>query len=88
MEVSRSAVKKLSLLAAYRVPEVWRFDEQSLRVHLLQDDGSYKEALSSPNIPSVPIVGLLPYILPSPDIDLLAWARNLRSWIQSLRSPT
>jgi Uma2 family endonuclease len=88
IEVSRSAVKKLSLLAAYRVPEVWRFDEQALRLHLLQENGCYQEALSSPNFPSVPIAGLLPHILPNPEVDILTWARNLRSWIQSHRART
>lgn len=88
IEVSRSAVAKLPLLAAYRIPEVWRFDETALRVNLLQADGSYLEAPASPNLPGLPVAGLMPFILPDPALDSLTWTRQLRSWVESHRPTT
>lgn len=86
IEISQSAVGKLPLLAAYRIPEVWRFDEQTLRVHLLQANGNYQQVSSSPNFPGVPVAELVPFILPTSELEILAWTRSLRAWVESKRS--
>lgn len=87
IEITRSAVGKLGLFAAYRIPEVWRFDEETLRVYLLQDTGEYREVPDSPTLPGLPVAGLLPFIHPDPAVDSLTWTRKLRSWVESHQPP-
>jgi Uma2 family endonuclease len=41
IEVSRSALNRMDIYAAMRVPEVWRFDGIHLYVHLLNEQGEY-----------------------------------------------
>jgi Uma2 family endonuclease len=86
IEITRSAVAKLDLFAAYRIPEVWRFDETTLRVYLLQGNGTYQESSASPNLPGLSVPGLLPFIAPDPSLDSLTWTRELRAWVETQRS--
>lgn len=44
IEVSRSILDRLAILAALGIPEVWRYDERELTVLLLQENGEYVES--------------------------------------------
>lgn len=54
IEMSRSAINKLALFAAFGVPEVWRFDDHQLTIHRLRS-GTYQEIDSSEALPGFPI---------------------------------
>lgn len=53
VEISRSALNKLSIYAAFGVPEVWRYDGETLTIEILQADGTYACVPSSPRIPAI-----------------------------------
>jgi hypothetical protein len=55
IEMTRSALDRIGIYGALRVPELWRFDGRTLRVLLLQPEGSYKESATSAAFPSVPM---------------------------------
>jgi Uma2 family endonuclease len=55
IELTRSALDRIGIYGALRVPELWRFDGRTLRVLLLQPEGSYKESTTSAAFPSVPM---------------------------------
>ncbi|HKI20054.1 MAG TPA: Uma2 family endonuclease, partial [Isosphaeraceae bacterium] len=41
IEISRSALDRMGIYATLGVPEVWRFDGETLLINQLQDDGTY-----------------------------------------------
>src|SRR3954454_19090485 len=43
VEISRSALDRMGIYAALGVPEVWRFDGETLRVAQLRADGTYAD---------------------------------------------
>lgn len=55
IEITRSALDRIGIYGALRVPEVWRFDGRKLRVLLRQDDGTYRDSVTSPSFPDVPM---------------------------------
>ena len=48
IELTRSALDRIGIYGALRVPELWRFNGRTLRVLLLQEDGTYQESKTSP----------------------------------------
>lgn len=54
VDVSRSSLSKLSLCAAFRVPEVWHYWGEALTVHVLQGD-AYAPATQSRVLPGFPV---------------------------------
>ncbi len=54
IEISRSAIDKMSLFAAIGVPEVWRYDRQSLAVCCLEKQ-TYKPSVTSQVFPGFPL---------------------------------
>jgi Uma2 family endonuclease len=86
IEVSRSAVSRMNLFAARRVPEVWRFDGQTVPVHVLQPVGTYQQAEHSPTFPAVPLGELTRFLLPKATGDFLGVMRPFRNWLRQLKA--
>jgi Uma2 family endonuclease len=82
IEISRSAIGRMAIYAALRVPEVWRFDGETLRVHLLQPDGTYQPAEQSPSFPGIPLAELVRFLRPSQTVDYLSVIREFRAWVR------
>jgi Uma2 family endonuclease len=56
IEISRSAMNRMAIYAAMRVPEVWRWDGEVLRVCLLTSRRIYRESDWSKAFPFLPLV--------------------------------
>lgn len=54
IEISRSAIDKLSLFAAVGIPELWRYDRRSLAVYCLEDQ-TYVPSPTSKVFPGFPL---------------------------------
>jgi len=83
IEVSRSALTRMAVYAALRVPQVWCFDGQSLRVYLLQPEGTYSQADESPTFPGIPVAEIVRFLQPQRDYltvqtEFRAWAKRQR----------
>lgn len=87
-EVSRTVIDRLPIYAAFKVPEVWRYDGKKLTVLLLQTDSTYQESTVSRALPGLPLHELPPRassgrpiesLRSSNAIDLLA--RNVREFV-------
>jgi len=85
IEVSRSVLDRLSILAAFRVPEVWCYDGQELRVYLLQSDGTYQSSERSSSFPPIPVKELVRFFPPAEN-DLLDAIASVRRWVRKLVS--
>jgi Uma2 family endonuclease len=86
IEVSRSVLNRLPIYAAFKIPEVWRYDGSRLVVLLLQQDGTYQESPISRAMPTLPIAEVPRILTMANDltIGVLEMKRRIREWIRSL----
>lgn len=82
IEVSRAAINRMAIFAAFRIPEVGRYNGETIRVFLLGADGQYQENAASPTLPGVPLQELVRFLQPNPSQDYLSVIRSFRTWLQ------
>ena len=54
VDVTSSSIERIPIYAALGVPEVWQFDGEKLRIHLLDDAGQYRLSDVSLSFPFLP----------------------------------
>jgi len=86
VDISASQVDRPSIYAALQVPEVWRFDGESLTIEILQPDGTYLAVESSRFLP-IRAVEVVRWLVEEDLSDKLAWERRLRAWIRDELAP-
>ena len=87
IDLSPSAVDRAAIYASLGVPEVWRFDGETLRIDALEGEGaaaSSRPAASSRSFP-VPPAALARRLLRDPfeDADDNDRARKFRAWLRA-----
>lgn len=82
IEISRSALDRLAIYARLRIPEVWRFDGESLNIHLLQPEGAYAESPASRCLPELPVGELTHLLQPN---DLVDEGTRIREFVERIR---
>lgn len=88
VDVSRSSLDRMGIYAALRVPEVWRWQDEQLRVHVLAANGEYEERPRSPTFPQVPLETLADFVRRSLDQDDITLRRDFRAWLRRDVLPT
>ena len=86
IEVSRTVLDRLPIYAAFKVPEVWRYNGTRITVLLLQPDGSYRESPVSRALPALPFAELPRFLALADDISLsfAEIGRRFRAWVRAL----
>jgi Uma2 family endonuclease len=84
IKVSRSAVNRMAIFAAFRIPEIWCYDGEELRINLLQADGTYLLSERSLAFPSIPVKELARFFPPAGNTDYLSAVAAVRAWVRSL----
>jgi Uma2 family endonuclease len=87
VEITASLVNKLGVYAALRVPEVWRFDGESLTVLLLRPDGTYSPSDASAAFPFLPMGEIARFLREYEPNNDTRWARRFREWVRAVVSP-
>lgn len=65
-----------------KVPELWRYSRQGLKIYLLQD-GQYIESQSSPNFPNLPVIELIDRYTKQAQIEGRSKAmRSFKQWVK------
>jgi len=82
IDITRSSIDRLAIYAKLRVPEVWLFIGESLRIHRLQANGGYLEEEESRCLPVLDIQKMVPFL--QLDIEVGETTR-VRQFIQSIR---
>lgn len=82
VEVSRSALDRMDLYARLRVPEVWRWNGQTLRIFLLQADGHYAESDKSLAFPFLPLAEFVGFLTTNSGMSETKLLRTFRSWVR------
>jgi Uma2 family endonuclease len=83
IEISRSALDRMGVYAALGVPEVWRFDGETLRVERLQEDRTYAPSETSPTFPFLPLEEIVRFLQRAETMDHGAWGRQFRAWVRA-----
>ncbi|GAC1345928.1 MAG: hypothetical protein NVSMB14_09060 [Isosphaeraceae bacterium] len=82
IEVSRSALDRLSVYAALGVREVWRFDGEDLIVHILQADGSFPESQTSAAFPFLPMDEIAKFLVEFDSTNFTRRSKEFRAWVR------
>jgi Uma2 family endonuclease len=86
VEVSRTVQSRLPTIAAFKIPEVWRFDGEKVVILLLRSAGDYAESPSSLAVPNFPFseVGKYVALAENSGESFSSIDRHFRSWIRGL----
>lgn len=81
IEVTRNFIDRLAICAALGVPEVWRFDGQTIQVLLRNTNGEYVTAARSTAFPFLPVDQLVPFLLDATQSETKV-VRAFRAWVR------
>ncbi|MBI3271766.1 MAG: Uma2 family endonuclease [Planctomycetes bacterium] len=82
IDVTSSSLDRQGIYAALRVPEIWRFDGQALRVYILQPDGSYLRSEMSRSFPSLPLAEFEGFLRLPAGMRENEWIRRFQAWVR------
>lgn len=86
VEITSSLVNRIGIYAALGVAEIWRYDGESLRFCLLQDDGAYHDAESSLAFPFLKPAHLTPFLRLDDNVDETSRVRQFVAWLRDQQS--
>ena len=84
IDITHSSLDKLALYAAMGVPELWRYDGQSVRI-LVLDAGAFEEQARSGALPGLDAAMLSTFMEESKTVKRTAWLRCVRAWAREQR---
>ena len=87
IEITRSALDRLGIYAALRVPEVWRCDGESLRILHLAGNGKYREKTHSLAFPFLPMDKVLEFLKQAENIDETTLMHSFVAWLREEIAP-
>jgi len=82
VEVSRSVLNRLGIFAALGIPEIWRYDGQSIQVLLLSSDGTYQPSSVSKALPMVPVGELARFLEKRHTVDETTLLFEFLQWVR------
>jgi Uma2 family endonuclease len=82
IEITRSAVDRMGIYAGLQVPEVWRYDGQTLSVFWLDEHGEYQQRDRSPTFPFLPLAEVTRFLDARNETDETTWVRSFRRWVR------
>jgi Uma2 family endonuclease len=86
IDISPSEIDRPAISAALKVPELWRFDGESLVIEQLQKDGTYAPVESSRFLPAR-AEEVYRWVGVEDTNDELAWEQRLREWVRAELAP-
>lgn len=82
IDMTRSSLNRLRMYADLGVPEVWRFDGNTLRAYVLQADGEYAACTTSACFPFLTVNDLVPFLHPDEQVDSTTRLYNFVAWLR------
>jgi Uma2 family endonuclease len=87
IDITRSSLDRQGIYAALGVPELWRFDGESLRVFRLRADRTYEPCTASPAFPFLPLDDVVRLLKQGATMDQSRWGRMVRAWVRNDLAP-
>ncbi len=88
IEITRSVLDRMGIYAALRIPEIWRFDGEKLRVCVLGGNGKYKEKEQSRAFPFLPLKEMERFLTDTEAENHTALMRTFHEWVRATLLPT
>lgn len=85
IDITHGSLPKFPIFAQLKVPEVWLYDNQALRIFRLEDD-RYTEQLTSAALAKASAGDLSRLLGESRTLERLVWLRRVRMWARQLAS--
>jgi Uma2 family endonuclease len=82
IDISNPSLNKFPIYAALGVPEIWRYDGQTLTI-LKLENGKYSEAEASVALPRLTNETLDHFIAESESMGRRAWLKRVRAWARA-----
>jgi Uma2 family endonuclease len=82
IDVSRSSLDRLEIYAKLRIPEVWRYDGERLRIYRLRKTGRYDEVQRSRYFPKLNPSNLVSFLLRRSKTDENSLVREFCAWVR------
>jgi Uma2 family endonuclease len=82
IDITSSWLDRLEIYAALKVPEVWRFDGEILKVLILSTTGKYKERTKSLAFPSLPMDGFAGFVKKLGSADEVSLLQEFAEWLR------
>jgi Uma2 family endonuclease len=87
IEITSSLVDKLGIYAGIGVPELWRYDGETLTVMLLQPDRTYALSPTSLAFPFLPMAEFVRFLHAHDPEEETRWGRSFRVWVREVLLP-
>jgi Uma2 family endonuclease len=87
IDITSSSLDRLGIYAALAIPEVWRFDGETLDVLLLQADGTYSSCANSSAFPFLPMQEVARRLIEYDLSNDSRWGREVRAWVRNEVGP-
>lgn len=81
VDISRSSLNKFGIYRALGIPEVWRYDGETLRLYVLHN-GDYVEVQQSTVLPQLPIDDLRSFLNQRSSLGETQLMRQFRTWVR------
>jgi Uma2 family endonuclease len=81
IEISRSTLDRMPIYAALKIPEVWCWDEEMLRILTLTARGVYRPSKRSKAFPFLPLDEFASFLTRT-DLGEMKLIRAFRSWVR------
>jgi Uma2 family endonuclease len=82
IDISSRSLDRMEICARLEIPEVWRFDGEALRIHVLGPDGLYLESPTSGCLPFLPVQELLPFLELDSEFDETTRIHQFVDWVR------
>jgi Uma2 family endonuclease len=86
VEITHGVLNRLGIYAKLGIPEVWRFDGETLSVLLLGDDGTYAPSATSAAFPFLPMDEVSRFVREG-EPDDTRWGKAFRAWVRDVLVP-
>jgi Uma2 family endonuclease len=83
VEVTSRWLDNGQIYAQLGVPELWRADEQSIRIYKLGPDGQYAPIAESFSLPGFPSADFERWFASFHELDETTWIKSWRTWIRA-----
>jgi Uma2 family endonuclease len=87
IDISSSSLNRMSIYAALRIPEVGRFDGESLQVFRLRPEGDYQLSTRSLSFLSLPLVEFVQFLEETQQLDDAEFINPFSEWAQANALP-
>jgi Uma2 family endonuclease len=83
IDITSSWLDRLGIYAALKVPEVWRYDGEKLKVLILGANGKFKEKAKSLAFPMLPLDGLASFIARLDGAEHVSLLQEFAAWLRA-----